>query len=315
MTLPHPLLSLAAAVALAFAPCLAAAAPDLLRGAIDLHCHSGPDIVPRSVTDTELTRQAQAAGLRAVVIKNHHTPTAARAHLAALAVPGVEVFGGIALNYAVGGLNVEAVRSMTEMAGHRGIFVWLPTFDAENAVRSANESRPFVSVLAQGQPAPALIEIFSVIARHKLVLATGHSSAAETLVLIPVAKAAGVKHIVVTHALFPSLRATDADLRAMAGLGAWIELAWLMHHTPKPGPGLPDALARPMVPLARAVEVIRDLGARHIILSSDFGQANNPPPTEGLRAFLTALAAAGIPSSDLDLMVRRNPATILGLAP
>jgi hypothetical protein len=64
MTIPHPLLSLAAAVALAFAPCLAAA-PDLLRGAIDLHCHSGPDIVPRSVTDTELTRQAQVAGLRA----------------------------------------------------------------------------------------------------------------------------------------------------------------------------------------------------------------------------------------------------------
>ena len=101
----------------------------------------------------------------------------------------------------------------------------------------------------------------------------------------------------------------------MAKLGAWIELAWLMHSTPKIGPGLPPALARPMVPLARAVEVIRDLGARHIILASDFGQATNPPPPDGLRAFLNALADAGIPPSHLDLMVRRNPATILGLTP
>jgi microsomal dipeptidase-like Zn-dependent dipeptidase len=70
-----------------------------------------------------------------------------------------------------------------------------------------------------------------------------------------------------------------------------------------------------MVPLARAVDVIRDLGARHIVISSDFGQASNPPPAEGLRAFLTALLAAGIPPADLDLMVRRNPAAILGLEP
>jgi hypothetical protein len=296
-------------------PAAYSARPDLLRGAIDLHCHSGPDIVPRSVNDVELAQLARAAGLRAVVIKNHHTSTAARAQLAALATPGLEVFGGIVLNHSVGGINVEAVRRMAEMEGRRGKFVWLPTFDAENAVRSAAESSPFVSVVTHGQPVPALAEIFSVIARHNLVLATGHSSAAESLVLIAAAQAAGVKHIVVTHALFPSLHASDADLRAMAKLGAWIELAWLMHHTPKPGAGLPAALGRPMVPLERAVEVIRDVGARHIILSSDFGQATNPPPPEGLRAFLTALAAAGIPSSDLDLMVRRNPATILGLAP
>ena len=132
---------------------------------------------------------------------------------------------------------------------------------------------------------------------------------------VAAAQAAGVKHIVVTHALFPSLHASDADLRAMAKLGAWIELAWLMHSTPKIGPSLPPALARPMVPLARAVEVIRDIGARHIILSSDFGQATNPPPTEGLRDFLNALTDAGIPPADLDLMARRNPATILGLTP
>lgn len=315
MTLPSTIFR-RVLIAVTFATVGASAAePDLLGGAIDLHCHSGPDTVPRSVSDVELAQLARAAGLRAVVIKNHHTATADRAQLASVAVPGIEVFGGIVLNRAVGGLNADAVRRMTEMDGHRGKFVWLPTFDAENAIRSANESRPFVAVVTGGQPVPALAEIFSVIARYNLVLATGHSSAAESLVLIAAAQAAGVKHVVVTHAVFPSLHASDADLRAMAERGAWIELAWLMHHTPKPGPGLPAALARPMVPLARAVEVIRNIGARHIVLSSDFGQATNPPPTEGLRAFLAALADAGISPVELDLMVRRNPTTILGLIP
>jgi hypothetical protein len=124
-----------ALIAVLFAtPAACASGPELLRGAIDLHCHSGPDIVPRSVNDIELAQLARAAGLRAVVIKSHHTPTAARAQLASIAVPGIEVFGGIALNHAVGGLNAEAVRRMSEMDGHRGKFVWLPTFDAENAI-------------------------------------------------------------------------------------------------------------------------------------------------------------------------------------
>lgn len=93
MTPSRPIVCFTAALAIAFSPGLAAALPDLLRGAIDLHCHSGPDIVPRSVTDIELARQGQAAGLRAVVIKNHHTPTAARAQLASVAVPGIEEIG------------------------------------------------------------------------------------------------------------------------------------------------------------------------------------------------------------------------------
>lgn len=304
-------------VALAWASAGAAdrTASDLLRGAIDLHCHSAPDVVARSVNDVQLAESARAAGLRGLVIKNHYTSTAGRAQLAMLAVPGIEIFGGIALNRAVGGLNAEAVLRLAETDGHRGRVVWLPTFDAENAVRAAGENRPSVAVVANGQPVPELAGVFAVMARHNLVLATGHSSAAESLVLIAAARAAGIKQVVVTHALFPSLRASDADLRAMAELGAWLELAWLMHHAPAAGPGVPAALAQPQVPLARAVGVIRNVGARHIVLSSDFGQAANPPPPAGLRSFVTNLLAAGITPAEIELMLRRNPARVLGLEP
>lgn len=296
-------------------PSLVAADADvakrLLRGAIDLHCHSGPDAVPRSVNDIELARAARAAGLRALVIKNHYTGTADRAHLAEFAAGGgITLFGGIVLNRSVGGLNAEAVRRMASMEGRRGKLVWLPTFDAENAVRHQGESRPFVSVVVNGRPVPALSEVFAVMAEHSLVLATGHASAEEALVLVAAARAAGLKQIVVTHALFPAVGASNEQLLALTRLGAWLEFSWLMHVPPPPGSG---PSAGPMVPLARCVDAIRTVGAAHIVLSSDFGQAVNLPPPDGLQAFLAALLAAGIPAADLETMVRRNPARILGL--
>jgi hypothetical protein len=129
------------------------------------------------------------------------------------------------------------------------------------------------------------------------------------------ARAAGGKQVVVTPGLFPSLRDPDADLRAMPTLGGWIELAWPMHHTPAPAPGVPPALAQPPVPFARAAEVIRKVGARHIALSSDFGQADNPPRPEDLRSFVATGLAAGITPAEIDLMLRRIPARVLGHEP
>ncbi len=299
---------------LAACPCDAApAVADLLRGAIDLHCHSGPDTVPRRVNDLELVRSARAAGLRAVVIKNHYTGTADRAQVAQGTVGGgIEVFGGIVLNQAVGGLNAEAVRRMATMDGRRGRIVWLPTFDAENAVRAAGEARSSIALVERGRPVPALAAVLAVVAAHDLVLATGHASADEALVVVAAARDAGIRSVVVTHALFPALRATDEHLVALARLGAWIELAWLMHV---PAPPADAGASAPMVPLARAVAAIRTVGAAHVVLASDLGQVVNRPPPDGLRDFLGALQEAGIPAADLSAMVRTNPARVLGLEP
>jgi microsomal dipeptidase-like Zn-dependent dipeptidase len=121
--------------------------------------------------------------------------------------------------------------------------------------------------------------------------------------------------VIVTHALFPPLGLSDDDLRALTEREAWIELSWLMHHSPSPGPGFPPPFARPMVPLARAVDVIRMLGPDRILLSADFGQATNPTPVNGLHDFLSALLAAGVSAGDLRRMVQHNPAQVLGLAP
>src|SRR5688572_26563476 len=112
-----------------------------LHGVIDIHAHSDPDIVPRSIDAIELAKLEKARGVRGIVLKNHYEPTASLAFLARKAAPGLEVFGGIALNLPVGGVNPSAVERMTKVAGGWGRVVWMPTFDSENQVRYSKEKR------------------------------------------------------------------------------------------------------------------------------------------------------------------------------
>jgi hypothetical protein len=300
-----------AAIALAWLmPAVFAAVPAVsLDGVIDLHCHSGPDIVARSVNDLHLARLARTAGLRAIVLKNHYTMTSDRAQLAMEEVPGIEVFGGIVLNLSVGGINPEAVRRMIAMNGSRGRFVWLPTIDAENQVNFGNEKRPSVAVVRDGKPVPALIDVFGLIAKHNLILATGHSSADESVAIISAARAAGVTKIVVTHALAEAIRATPDKLRTLAGLGAILECTWLTHS---PGSGGAITVGR-AIPIADGVQIMRSVGFEHFLVSSDYGQSSNPVPHEGLRSFLAALLTQSVTTAQIDTMARRNPARLLGL--
>lgn len=277
-----------------------------LRGVVDFHSHSAPDTVGRSLNSFAVVRQARAAGMRAVVLKNHFMSTAALAQLAMTEVGGIEVFGGIALNLSNGGINAEAVRRMIEVEGRRGKVVWLPTFDAENQVRFSKQDRASVPVMKEGQPVPALAEIFRLIAANDLILASGHSSAAETLGLFKVARAAGVQRLLVTHALSESTRASIAQMKALAELHAVMELTWLTHLPAPVGQG---------VAVGECARAIREVGAEHFLISSDLGQDNTPVHTEGLRAFIAALRAEGVTAREIELVTRENPARLLGLAP
>jgi hypothetical protein len=290
-----------------------------LQGVIDFHCHSGPDVVGRSINDFEVVRQAKAAGMRAVVLKNHYTMTADRAQLAMQEIGGIEVFGGITLNRSVGGLNPEAVSKMVQMDGRRGRIVWLPTFDSEAQVKASGEKRPFVAVVKDGAPVPEMAEIFALIAKYNLVFESGHSSPAESLVLLKAAKAAGISRMVVTHALsVPGGGATDEQLKEMAQLGAIVEVTWLAQlpgaQTQTAG-GAAAAGLFPRVTVAEYARVIRLIGADHVLISSDMGQIMNPSHVQAMHSFLVALKKEGLSDEQIDLVARKNPAKLLGLDP
>ena len=277
-------------------------APVDLTGAIDIHVHTYPDSRPRSIDALEAARQANQVGMRAIVLKNHYEFTSGWAYLIRSVVPGIEVFGGVDLNRSVGGINVAAVEYMASTSGGFGRIVWMPTFDAENQVRYSKESRPFVRISDKGKLLPSVRDVIASIATHNLVLATGHSSPAEVLLLLREGKRRGVKQMVVTHAMNPPVLMTVDQMRAAAALGAFIEFVG-GNVTDSTGPARMDRFA----------DAIRRIGPDRCVISSDLGQKDNPLPTAGFAAFIAQLRARGFSDADLELMSRRNPARLLDL--
>lgn len=273
-----------------------------LKGAIDVHVHATPDDRPRSVDAIEAARQAAARGMRAIVLKNHYESTAGVVFLVRKLVPGIEVFGGIDLNLTVGGINPAAVEHMTKVSGGWGRLVWMSTFDAENQVRFSKENRPSVRVSQAGALLPEVKAVIALIAKHKLVLATGHVTPSEGLLLLREARAQGVSQMIVTHAINAPVSMAVPQMQEAAKLGAFIEFVGA-------NIGDADGPAR----LTRFAEAIRAIGPEHCILSSDLGQANNPLPAEGFGAFLVAMQGKGFSPAEIDVMARRNPARLLGL--
>ncbi len=253
-----------------------------LDGVVDIHAHCDPDSLARSIDAIDLAKLARARGMRALVLKNHYEPTEALAFLVRKEVPGIEVFGGIALNRTVGGVNPAAVEHMTQVKGGWGRVVWMPTFDAENQVKYSKESRPFVSVSKDGALLPGVREVILLIAKHNLTLATGHSSPEEDLMLIREARRVGVRSIVVTHAMLPPVGMNIDQMRQAAQMGAYIEFVYNALIGPSKAFDIPEyALA------------IRAVGPEHCILSSDLGPGRKSLAPGWLAGILRSPARRG----------------------
>jgi hypothetical protein len=295
-------LALAALLALSATPALAQKQVSL-QGAIDIHIHQDPDSAPRVIDADDVARQAKAAGMRGVVLKNHWEDTASLAYMVRKMVPGIEVFGGITQDLAVGGINIEAVRHMADMKGGNGRIVWLPTFDAQNQVK---DKGPEVKVSENGKLLPSVLKLLDYIAsRKQLALETGHVSAGEALLVIKAARARGIEHVVATHGMAGPTNLSVAQAQKAARMGAYIEFVY--------GAILEKGST---ITLQNYADWIKAVGPAHCILSSDLGGARpyfRPMPTPGLLEFMTKLNKLGISVADINLMAKTNPAIVLGL--
>jgi len=282
-----------------------------LNGAFDFHVHQGPDSVDRAIDADDLARLAKKMGMRGMVMKNHWEDTAALAYMVRKEVPGIELFGGITQDLAVGGINLEAVKHMVAMKGGWGRIVWLPTFDAENAVKYAKGTGPFVRVSENGHLLPDVLQLIDFIAQHHdMVLETGHISAEEGGLVVHEAHQRGVTHLVVTHAMAAPVRMTIPQMQAAAQDGAFIEFVY--------GATLGT---KPVVSMRDYAEAIRAVGPKSCIVATDFGAVQKPPEPQrslepqGFLEFMTALHKEGISVEDINLMTKTNPALALGLKP
>lgn len=271
----------------------------MLKNAIDMHIHTAPDGIPRSVRDLEAARMAAEAGMRGIMLKNHLTPTYGRAAVAQDAVPGLLVFGGVALNAHVGGINPGAVEAACGMGAK---CVWLPTASSEQHIRHFKAKGTPVPVFdASGKPVPGLMDVLALIAKADVILATGHLAPEESRKVLALARGAGVKKLVVTHPEFETVAMPVAMQQELARQGVFFERCFYATNSSQ------------NLPVEAIAADIQAVGWQSTVLASDFGQDYNPPPVQGLERFLKELARCGIADQQLRSMITDHPAALLGL--
>jgi hypothetical protein len=273
----------------------------ILKGAIDIHSHFGPDAYGRQWDSFEIAKIQQARGMRGAVFKNHWTESAGTAYMIRkYAAPGFEAFGSLSLNTPVGGLNPEAVRYFAEVEGHYGKVVWMPTHDSELEVRYLKEGRPYVRVSKDGVLLPEVLQVLDLIAQYKMTLATGHVTSKETLMIVSEARKRGIQGIILTH---PNLgpmftTATIAEMKEAVAMGAYAEIVATTLNGKNPAPFIAS---------------IRALGPEHCIISTDSGLVGTPNHPDALVMAANVLRKAGFKEAELNLMFKTNPAKVLGL--
>jgi len=302
----------------ATAAAASAAAWKSIEGAYDLQVHVAPDIIARRIDDLGLAREFLAHLLKGFVLKSHYMSTAERAKVVTAAVPGIAAYGAITLNHSVGGLNPVAV----DIAGRSGAkIVWFPTVDAENETAGlptgGNKKLPFwaeiqreISAMGIAPPRMTVLDgasgtltaatraCIELIAKHDMILATGHLGRHEIFPLVKTAREMKVRKVLVTHAEFPSQNLTAAEQVELAGMGAIIEHCFTTMHTGK-------------APWPTVMDSIRAVGPERCLLSTDLGQTINPPVAEGFALFAQTLLDGGFTVEQIRRMAVTNSAALV----
>jgi len=294
-----------------------AAVDQLLRGAIDVHTHSGPSPMPRRIDHVEAARQAAEAGFRAILVKCHYhsTVTDVLAMGELLKDIPTQVFGGVALNTVAGGLNLHAVDLAVKLGGR---MVWFPTISStahlEHAAHNEGTRSHFTPLgMLPQEPVPVVDDAGEVLPEVRRILeytrdagvavSMGHLGAESATAVVEAAHEIGQRRILISH---PNYIAGIDHERAkyLAGLGAVFDQPIAMY----------DKLGAPsLFPLEELIGWIDAVGPEHTVLGSDLGQQGNPLPMEVYRSIVPKLLDAGVSEADLKQILQVNPAVLLGL--
>lgn len=267
------------------------------QGSIDIHAHASPDPVAARRHDAlELAVACRNVGMRAMIFKSHEYPTTPTAFVINQLVENFTVFGAISLDFEVGGLNPAALEASAKMGAAT---VWMPTFSADFWRRARHNKTDGIRILDEsGAMVPVIYDLLDIVKSYDMILSTGHLGPDEQKQLVTEARRRDIK-TVITHA---EVTPVPIELTAeLVSLGAFVEHAYI-------------ALTGGNHSFASIAANIRQAGgpSQHI-LSTDLGQAANPSPPEGLRMYIAGMLNQGFSDEEVALMVRDNPAGLLGI--
>ena len=282
----------------------------LLKGVCDIHLHCRPDSRERPVDEYGFMKDAMAAGYRAVMFKSNDFSCHDRAYLIRQALPDAECFGSFCMNRVHGDrVNVFAAQKAVETSGGLCRCIWMPTLDAAYQYQHEGRKDKGIPVLGDnGQVLPEVVKVMEICAEADIIFATGHSSPEESLSLLRKAQEVGVKRVVVTHANSYIWTMTPDQIKRCIDLGAYIEYCYLPCLWGE-GTKMPQYQRQSIEDFVSFVRI----DPTRSFISTDLGQAVMPHPIEGTRDCILKLLSAGVSQSDIDLLVRSNPAWLIGL--
>ncbi|MDH2235388.1 amidohydrolase [Pigmentiphaga sp. GD03639] len=292
---------------------------NLVKGAIDLHCHSGPSVMARYLDHLEAMREASEAGLKAVLLKDHYysaTPVTylLNKHFSNL---GVLMLSGVPLNNAVGGLNVHAVEHGIKLGAR---LVWMPTFSSANHIDHHKQDHKFTEKFPQTKkkmidPVPLTVldaggklkdevkDILDLIAEADVVLSAGHLHISEIWPLFDEARKRGVKRLLVNHPTYV-VDATLDDMKVLARDGVYMEHSMCMWV-----PGSKFKFYEPEF----LRQIIEAGTVDRTILGSDLGQQGNPRIVDGFRHVIRTCLDLGYSEADVRKMTSTNASALMGI--
>ncbi|MFZ7102477.1 MAG: DUF6282 family protein [Peptococcaceae bacterium] len=274
---------------------------ELIKGGYDLHTHTTPSHFKRVLDDLQIVKEADDIGMAGVMLKNHYEPTGARAELInRISNIKAKAYGGLVLNWPVGGLNPYAVESALKMGAR---IVWMPTRDSENSLIYGDMPGDFfkrsgITVFSKQKALlPVIYEIFEVVKKYDSFLATGHLSPEQSVLLCKEGRKMGVS-MILTH---PEWERTVVDLQTqldLADLGVLIEKNWLN-------------IAEGQVSAAKVAESMHRLGPGRVFMATDRGQSGMEHPAEAMLRFIETMLAQDIPVQHIHDMVCTVPMSIV----
>lgn len=289
----------------------------IISGAYDLHVHSAPDCLPRKFNDLEMAQRIIDCGMAGFAIKSHYFCTADRAKIVNQLYPKCHAIGMMWLNNSVGGMNPIGV----EMAARAGTkIIGFPTVDTEasivNTFKLPPEKRGFwariivemkdegielkpVKVFDEnGKLVPEVYDILDIIAKYKMVLATGHLKPSETPILLKAAKERGVDRIIATHV------ASTSNFHELEVQKELLKYGALLEHCT-------NGVTNGKVPYEVMLHHIKTMGPENCILSTDLGQPKNGYPDEGLRDLCNRFIESGLTETQVRKMIVDNPKSLI----
>lgn len=283
---------------------------EMLKGVSDIHVHAAPDVKARAIDELSFAREAQKAGYRSVMFKSNEWSCHDRVYLIRQALPGFACFGSLCMNRTHGdSINVYAAEMAVKTTGNYCKCIWMPTQAA--AYQHAHDKLPGkgIPVLSDtGKVLPEVTRVMELCAEANIIFATGHCSPEESLVLAQQAKEVGVGKFVVTHANSHIWKMTRAQVMRVAELGGFIEYSYITNLW-GPGTGVPMNERMSDDEFVAYAGIIPERS----FITTDLGQIDMPHPLEGMRMCIRALLGGGVSQKNIDMMVRTNPAMLMGL--